>query len=252
MTGAAFFAALATNLGLVALGAWVLPTASFLGSCASLALVCLVAAFAAKAREADGATPLLFSTGNAVVLAGFVTGGFFGSLDMLVLSYAKPDDFAAVSKWLYGSLKSVTGATLALGGVAVAVAFAVLFALARRLNVMELGRAEAEALGVNTRMTTLLVLGAVSLVTAVSVALAGAIGFIGLVVPHFVRRKAGPRLQRVFVLSAFAGGIFLVLAEALGRFLPGDVPVGVVCAILGAPFFLWLLVSRRNGEGWDV
>ena len=171
---------------------------------------------------------------------------------MLVLSYAKPDDFAAVSKWLYGSLKSVTGATLALGGVAVAVAFAVLFALARRLNVMELGRAEAEALGVNTRMTTLLVLGAVSLVTAVSVALAGAIGFIGLVVPHFVRRKAGPRLQRVFVLSAFAGGIFLVLAEALGRFLPGDVPVGVVCAILGAPFFLWLLVSRRNGEGWDV
>ena len=250
--GAAFFAALATNLGLVALGAWVLPTASFLGSCASLALVCLVATFAAKAREADGATPLLFSTGNAVVLAGFVTGGFFGSLDMLVLSYAKPDDFAAVSKWLYGSLKSVTGATLALGGVAVAVAFAVLFALARRLNVMELGRAEAEALGVNTRMTTLLVLGAVSLVTAVSVALAGAIGFIGLVVPHFVRRKAGPRLQRVFVLSAFAGGIFLVLAEALGRFLPGDVPVGVVCAILGAPFFLWLLVSRRNGEGWDV
>lgn len=227
-----------------------MPTASSLGSCASLALVCLVAAFAAKAREADGATPLLLSTGNAVVLAGFVTGGFFGSLDMLVLSYAKPDDFAAVSKWLYGSLKSVTGATLALGGVAFA--FAVLFALARWLSVMELGRAEAEALGVNTRMTTLLVLGAVSLVTAVSVALAGAIGFIGLVVPHFVLRKAGPRLQRVFVLSAFAGGIFLVLAEVLGRFLPGDVPVGVVCAILGAPFFLWLLVSRRNGEGWDV
>ena len=124
--GAAFFAALATNLGLVALGAWVLPTASFLGSCASLALVCFVAAFAAKAREADGATPLLLSTGNAVVLAGFVTGGFFGSLDMLVLSYAKPDDFAAVSKWLYGSLKSVTGATLALGGVAFAFAFGLL------------------------------------------------------------------------------------------------------------------------------
>ena len=229
-----------------------MPTASFLGSCASLALVCLVAAFAAKAREADGATPLLLSTGNAVVLAGFVTGGFFGSLDMLVLSYAKPDDFAAVSKWLYGSLKSVTGATLALGGVAFAFAFAVLFALARRLNVMELGRAEAEALGVNTRMTTLLVLGAVSLVTAVSVALAGAIGFIGLVVPHFVRRKAGPRLQRVLALSALAGGAFLALAEFVGRFLPGDVPVGVVCAILGAPFFLWLLMSRRNGEGWDI
>lgn len=229
-----------------------LPAASFLGSCASLALVCIVASFAAKARRADGANPLLLSTGNAVVLAGFVTGGFFGSLDMLVLSYAKPEDFAAVSKWLYGSLHAVTWSTLALGGVAFAVAFSTLLALARRLNVMELGVAEAEALGVNTRITTLLVLGAVSLVTAVSVALAGAIGFIGLVVPHFVRRKTGPRLQCVLVFSAFAGGIFLMLAEFLGRFLPGDVPVGVVCAILGAPFFLWLLMSRRNGEGWDI
>ena len=253
VTGAALFAALATNLGLVALGAWVLPTASFVGSCASLALVCAVAVFAAKARRADGANPFLLADGNAVVLAGFVTGGFMGSLDMLVMSYAKPDDFAALSKWLYGSLAAVTPASLAIGAGALAVALIVLFALARRLNVMELGRAEAEALGVDTRATTLLVLGAVSLATAVSVALAGAIGFIGLVIPHAVRRKTGPRLQRVFMWSALCGGAALPLAEGARRLLPGgDVPVGVVCAILGGPFFLWLLVSRHNGEGWDV
>lgn len=251
--GAALFAALATNLGLVALGAWVLPASSFLGSCVSLALVCVVGCCAARARAADGANPFLLSGGNAVVLAGFVTGGFLGSLDMLVLSYAKPDDFAALSKWLYGSLGAVTGPTLALGGLVLAVVLAALLALARRLNVMELGRAEAEALGVNVRATAFAVLALVSLATAVSVALAGAIGFVGLVVPHAVRRKAGPRLQRVFALSALVGGAFLACAEFARRLLPGaDVPVGVVCAILGAPFFLWLLVSRRNGEGWDV
>ena len=252
--GAALFAALAVVLGLTAEGAWVLPAASFLGSCVSLALVCAVAVFAAKARRADGANPVLLATGNAVVLAGFVTGGLFGSLDMLVLSYAKSDDFAFVSKWLYGSLGAVTGPSLAAASAALAVALGVLFALARRLNVMELGRAEAEAVGVNVRATTLLVLGAVSLATAASVALAGAIGFVGLVVPHAVRRKAGPRMQRVLAGSAVFGGAFLALAEAARRLLPagGDVPVGVVCAVVGGPFFLWLLVARRNGEGWDV
>ncbi len=252
--GAALFAALAVNLGLTALGAWVLPASSFLGSCASLALVSAVALFAARARRADGANPFLLANGNAVVLAGFVTGGFFGSLDMLVMSYAKADDFAALSKWLYGSLAAVTPTSLVIGAATLVVVLATLLALARRLNVMELGRAEAETLGINTRALTFIVLGAVSLATAVSVALAGAIGFIGLVIPHAVRRKVGPRTGRVFVWSAILGGAFLPLAEAARQFLPKgeSVGVGVVCAILGAPFFLWLLVSRRNGEGWDI
>jgi len=250
--GAALFAALATNLGLVALGAWVLPAASLFGSAVSLGVVCLVAVFATRSRRLDGADAQLRSSGNAVILAGFVTGGFMGSLDMLVMSYAKPEDFAALSKWLYGSLAAVTVPTFALGALVFAVVFVTLLALARRLNVLELGRDEAETLGVNTRATLLLVLGAVSLATAVSVALAGAIGFVGLVVPHVVRRKAGARMQRVLPLSALFGGLFLALAEGVGRLLPGSVPVGVVAAIVGAPFFMWLLVSRHSGEGWDV
>lgn len=250
--GAALFAALATNLGLVALGAWVMPAASLFGSCVALGLVCMVAAFAARARAKDGSDAQLRSSGNAVVLAGFVTGGFMGSLDMLVLSFAKPDDFAALSKWLYGSLKTATPLATAAGTAVFAGVFVTLMALARRLNVMELGRDEAETLGVDTRRTVLVVLGAVSVATAVSVALAGAIGFIGLVVPHVVRRKVGPRLQRVLPVSALAGGVFLTAAEGVGRLLPGEVPVGVVCAIAGAPFFFWLLMSRHSGEGWDV
>lgn len=250
--GAALFAALATNLGLVALGVWVMPLSGFLGACFSLALVCLVAHFAARARLAGSSDAAIRSSGSTLVLAGFVTGGFTGSLDMLVMTYAKPEDFAALSKWLYGSLKTVTPGTFALCAAVFAAVLATLLMMARRLNLMELGRDEAECLGVNTQATVIVVLLAVSLMTAVSVSLAGAIGFLGLVVPHFVRRKAGPRMQRVLPLSALTGGAFLMLAERLGRSLPGDVPVGVVCAIVGAPFFFWLLMSRRNGEGWDV
>jgi len=250
--GGALFAALATNLGLVAVGSWALSVASFFGSCLSLGLVCLIAVLAARARGLDGSDPHLRSSGNAVVLAGFVTGGFMGSLDMLVLSYSKPEDFTAISKWLYGSLDAVTPSALAAGCLTLAVVLATLLALSRRLNVLELGRDEAETLGVNARATVLMVLGVVSLATAVSVALAGAIGFIGLVVPHVVRRKTGPRMQRVLPLSALAGGAFLAAAEFLRRLLPGNVPVGVVCAVFGAPFFFWLLASRNNGEGWDV
>lgn len=250
--GASLFSAGAMNLGLVAYGAWVLPCASFLGSCASLALVCLVALFAARARRLDGADAWQRSSGSTLVLAGFVTSGFCGSLSMLVLSYAKPEDFTAVSKWLYGSLQAVTPGTFLLCATVFAAVFAVLFALARRLNVMELGHDEAECLGVNTRATILTVLAAVSLLTAIAVSLAGAIGFLGLVVPHAVRRKAGPRLQRLLPFTALAGGIVLLVAEVLVRRLPGTLPVGVVCAIGGAPFFFWLLMSRHNGEGWDI
>lgn len=250
--GAALLAASASVLGLTALGTWVVPTASFLGSCLSLALVCGVAFFAERARRETSANPLLCSSGSTLVLAGFVTGGFTGSLNMLVLSYAKSADFAAVSKWLYGSLRSVTPGMFALVFGVFVLVFGSYLLLARRLDVLELGRSEAECLGVNTTALIFGVLALSSLMTAVSVAVAGAIGFVGLVVPHAVRRLSGPRLTRVLPIAAVVGALFLVLAEALRRFLPGEVPVGVVAAIVGAPLLFALLVSQRNGEGRDV
>lgn len=250
--GAALLAALAYVLGWTALGVWVLPTASFLGSCLSLSLVSAVAWCSERARREISANPLLRSSGATLVLAGFVTGGFTGSLNMLVLSYAKSDDFAAVSKWLYGSLQAVTPGMFALVFGVFVFVFGTYLLLARRLDVLELGRSEAECLGVNTTALLFGVLALSSLMTAVSVAVAGAIGFVGLVVPHAVRRLAGPRLTRVLPLTAVAGAFFLVLAEALRRLLSGEVPVGVVAAIVGAPLLFALLVSKRNGEGRDV
>lgn len=250
--GAALFAAGAIVAGLTALGAWVMPAASFLGSCFSLALVCAVAYFAGKARLKESANPFLRSSGSTLVLAGFVTGGFTGSVNMLILSYAKPEDFAFVSKWLYGSLKSVTPLTFALSAIVFLGVFALLMALAKKLDVLELGRCEAECLGINAGLIIFLVLASSSLMTAVSVALSGAVGFVGLVVPHLVRRKAGPRMKRVLPLSALLGGFFILAAEAVSRLLPGEVPVGVIAAIFATPLVFALLVSRHNGDGQDV
>ncbi len=252
--GGALFSALAMVLGLVAWGAFVLPIASFLGSLFSLALVCLVAWCAARARGLNGADAALRSSSSTIVVAGFVVGGFTGSLDMLVLSYAEPEAFTYLSKWLYGSLWDVTLSHAVTGALTLAVVLAVLLFYRKELNVMELGRDEAECLGVNTRHVMLVVIGIVALATAVSVALAGAIGFIGLVIPHVVRRVWGPRMERLLPLAALFGGLFLALAQFIATLLPGarSVGVGVICAILGAPFFLYLLSSRHNGEGRDV
>lgn len=250
--GAALFAAGAFTLGLTALGVWVLPIASFLGSCFSLLLVCSVAFVAERKRRAESANPFLRSSGSTLVLAGFITGGFTGSLNMLVLSYAKPEDFAAVSKWLYGSLANMTGGLCAVAAAIFALVFAVYLLVARRLDVLELGRSEAEVFGVNTSALIFGVIALSSLLTAVSVALAGAIGFVGLVVPHVSRRLVGPRMTRVLPLSAILGAAYLVVSEVVRRQLPGEVPVGVVAAICGAPAIFMLMISRLSGEGRDV
>lgn len=250
--GAALFTTAAVVTGLTAAAAWVMPLASFAGSCLSLALVFSVAYFARRARLLDGGDAFVRSAGSSVVLAGFVTGSFTGSLQMLVVSYAEPEAFTMISKWLFGSLASATAASTALSAVVFAAVFTVLLSMARRLNVMELGTDEAECLGIDVRRTLLVVIAAVAMATAASVANSGAIGFVGLVVPHVVRRKMGPLMQKVLPASAILGGIVLAAAEGVSRLFPGDVSVGVVAAVFGAPFFFRLLASRRNGEGWDI
>lgn len=249
--GASLFAVLAINLGLAALGAWVLPSACFLGAAFSLALVAVISFCAARSRLFSGSDAYLRSSTGAVVLAGFVTGSFTGSLQMLALSYSDADTHLLVSRWLFGSLRSVSPFALASAFAVLVVTLGALTALAKALNLMELGRDEAECLGLDTRAVTMAVLSLVALATATAVAAAGAIGFIGLVVPHAVRRRTGPRMQRVLPVSALAGGVVLAAAEALSRLFPGDVPAGVVAAVISAPFFLWLLASKNNGEGWD-
>jgi iron complex transport system permease protein len=250
--GASLFAVLSVNLGIAAVGAYVMPVSCLLGAAFSLALVSLIAHLAARRRERCGGDAYLRSSSSTIVLAGFVTGSFTGSLHMLALSYADAETHMAITKWLFGSLRAVTPGSLLLAMATLAASLTAFASLSKSLNLMELGRDEAECLGLNTGGTMFAALCAVAVSTAVSVAVAGAIGFVGLVIPHAVRRLTGGRMQQTIPLSAIAGGLVLVMAEFTSRLLPGDVPAGVVAAIGSAPFFLWLISSRHAREGLDV
>lgn len=250
--GASLFSAIAVVTGFAAFGSVAMSAAGFAGAFFSLALVVTVSCISERMRRSSCADPFLRASGSTVVLAGFAVGSFTGSLQMFVVSFAGSEEFAALYKWLFGDLKNCGREAAIIASALAAGTFAALWATARRLNVMELGRTEAECQGINAERTTLAVLCVAAAVTAISVSIAGAIGFVGLVVPHAVRRVTGPRMQRILPACAFLGGIALAFAEAVTSFFPADIPAGVICAVFGAPFFIWLLVSRRNGEGWDI
>ena len=250
--GGTFFMTLALNFGLAAWGSLVLPLASLAGAAFALGLVALVAWCTVRTRRLDGSDPQARMSNSSMILAGWAVGGTLGSFDMLALSYATPENYTAVNRWLWGPLAAARPATVLVGLAVFAAAFAIVLSFRRSLDVMELGHDEAACLGVNVRFVSVIVLAAAATVTSVSVALAGMVGFVGLVVPHFVRRLAGARAKLVLPLSALLGGLFVLAAEFLGRALPGTVGVGVVCAITGGPLFLLLLASRRNGEGRDI
>lgn len=236
--GASLGVAVVFHAGWSAASALAVPAAALLGACLSLALVCLVSFFAARrmGRRAFG--------GGVVILAGFVAGSFTNSLQMVVLSFATPEQSAAALKWVWGDLRDVRMESVLVSLAALGVAFLALQSQCRNLNAMALGEDVAQSLGVRVRRTQLVALGAASLATAVSVALAGAVGFVGMIVPHVARRLLGANHRAYLPASMVGGGVFLVAMQAVSGVLPESVPLGVVCALAGAPFFLWLLTRR--------
>jgi iron complex transport system permease protein len=129
-----------------------------------------------------------------------------------------------------------------------AVGLAVIFLLARQLNVMQLDEEQAQQLGINVERTKLILLIASTLITAAAVCFVGTIGFVGIIVPHAVRLVFGPDHRLLLPLSALTGAILLILADTASRALipPTEIPVGVITAFLGAPFFIFLLRRKKK------
>lgn len=230
--GASLAAAAVLATGLVAAGSFVLPAAAFAGAVLALLFV------AAVARAAGGGPVTL-------VLAGVVSGSFASAILMVLLACASARTLQSVTWWMMGSLQTAEPASLAAAGGCIAVAALVILSQSRALNALALGPDLAQTLGVRTRRVLPLALGAASLAVAAAVSLAGIIGFVGLIVPHAVRRVVGGNHRALLPASAVAGGLFLVACDQLGKlFGEIEIPAGVVTALAGGPFFLWLLVRR--------
>ncbi|MFI5619837.1 FecCD family ABC transporter permease [Streptomyces sp. NPDC051567] len=184
-----------------------------------------------------------------IVLVGVVVGQLFAALMSLVLMAAgDADTTRALTHWLLGSLAAARWDAVAVCAVVTLVGLGAARCCAGSLDALAFGADTAASLGVDVRAVRRLLLVVTAVLTAVAVASVGAIGFVGLIVPHGVRFLVGPRHRLLLPYSALAGAVFLVWTDALARvaFAPREVPVGVFTALVGVPLFL--LVLRRRGQ----
>ncbi len=186
----------------------------------------------------------------SLVLAGTMFGALcLAGTTMLKYLADSSDTLPAITFWLMGSLAKVTFQNLLFSIVPMAVGFVVLFLMRWRLNVLTLGDEEAQSLGVNPRRTRLIAIIAATLLSAAAVCLGGLIGWVGLMIPHIARGLVGPQFKKILPACVLLGGIFLLLMDDLARSISTmEIPLGVLTAIIGAPFFLVLILRNREAR----
>lgn len=236
MLGASAGAGLGATLAIVYLGGAgpsAVPVAAFAGSVGGVAVAYLTGAAGGR-----GTATLL--------LAGVAVGMFLTALQTFVLQRSA-QDLQAVYSWLLGSLSGATWQQCAEILPYSAVSITVVLLHGRHLDVLSVGDEEARALGMHPGRVRLIVVAACALAAASAVAVSGLIGFVGIIVPHVVRRLAGTSYRLVLPLSLLAGAGFLVLADTLARTVlsPAELPIGVVTALIGSPVFIWILHTTR-------
>ncbi len=196
-------------------------------------------------RAVRGHDPIL-----VLVLAGVVIGALAGSCISLLKYLADPyDELPAITFWLLGSLNAVSREEMLVTLIVVVVGIIPLVLLRWRMNIMSLGDEEARALGVHTGRMQMLFIGAATLITAAAVSISGVIGWVGLMIPHIARLLVGPDFSRLLPMSMLLGAAYLLCIDDIARtFAEIEIPLGILTALLGAPFFLWLLA--RSKRGW--
>ncbi|MDD5700558.1 MAG: iron chelate uptake ABC transporter family permease subunit [Dehalococcoidales bacterium] len=233
--GAALGAAVGFLLPWVFLGHYFIPLLAFLGALAAVAVVYAIA-------RVGKTLPV-----TTLILAGVAIGSLFISITSY-LTLISHDKMPGILSWLMGRFSLSNWDQVKLIAPYVIVGLAAIFIYSRHLNVMQLDEEQAQQLGINVEHTKLILLAASTLITAAAVCFVGTIGFVGIIVPHAVRLIWGPDHRSLLPLSAFAGAILLILADTASRTLmpPAEIPVGVITAFLGAPFFLFLLRRKKK------
>jgi len=230
--GAAVGAVLAVGWG-VALPPLV-ALAAFVGA------VLAVAGVLTLARWAGGADA------RTLLVAGVVIGAFANATIMVVMATAAPDVTRNALWWMMGSVAAAGWRDVALLGLVLAIVGAIVVHRARALDVLALGAESADALGIDAERAGRTFFLLASLLAAATVAVAGLVGFVGLLVPHLARALAGSRSRAVLATSALGGAVLVVAADLVARTVraPAELPLGAVTALLGVPFFLWRLRGR--------
>jgi iron complex transport system permease protein len=235
-SGAATGAVAAVVLHLDVIGAWVIPGAAFAGGGLSVLLVLRVATVPGRVLDS-----------RTLLLAGVIVGAFGNAAILLFLTFADVESFRSAVFWMMGSLSGSTWRSAAVLGLPLAIGATVLFGLARSLNLLAVGEGTAAALGVQVERVKYLCLGLAALLAAIAVAVSGVIGFVGLVVPHAARLLWGNDHRLLVPCAALLGATFLILVDAVARSAasPAELPIGVLTAFVGVPFFI-VLLRRRN------
>lgn len=233
--GASFGAALAIITGAAMMSEFFIPGFSFVGALVALLIVLGLSQFWTS------------DASSSIALAGVVVGSIFSSLLMFLISICGSHELNGVIWWMLGSLQPSGNLLLVTAAAALAAGTLVLTFYGRDIDAVTFGEETAFSFGADPRMLSYLLLGVASILAACSVAVAGIISFVGLIAPHVIRRLFGAGHTRLFPLCLALGGIFLMTCDTFARCIweSSELPVGVVTALIGGPFFLWILSRRR-------
>ena len=238
--GAAFGASLAILLNISLIGTFSIPLLAFLGAAATLFLVIYLSASSGGLSS------------NNLILSGIIVAAIL-SAGISFLKYIADEQVAVIIFWLMGSFASKTWSDVLLTLLAVCAGFLIFIFYARDLNLLSLGNRTAASLGVKTRHTTLWLLITASMVAAICVSVSGIIGFVGLLIPHMMRLITGPDNRKLLPASLLAGATLLLIADTVTRaVLPSEIPIGVLTALIGGPFFCYIFRKRQTGGGQAV
>lgn len=184
-----------------------------------------------------------------LVLSGILIGTLFTSGTSLLKYMADPfDKLPAITYWLMGSLSSISSEDVLAVILPMLVGGFILYLVRWRLNVLSLGEEEASALGLDTRKLKMIVILCATMMTSAAVSISGMIGWVGLLVPHLARMIVGPNYKALLPASIIIGGTYLLLVDDLARVMASvEIPLGILTSIIGAPFFIYLLMRSRRG-----
>ena len=236
-SGAAFGASLAMGFGIGTMfGSFAVPAMAFVFCFGTMFLVYMLA------RTSGGVSVAM------LLLAGIAVGAFFNGMVSVVQYVADDKALPDIVFWLMGRLWGCGWESFKLALIPIVVGIMLIWMSARELNLISLGEEQAENLGVNVKRTRIILLVGSSLAVAGAVSISGIIGFVGLIIPHIFRMIVGPNHKILVPLSVIGGAAFLIVMDVIARFVisPNELPIGILTALLGAPFFIYIMRTKKR------